>query len=179
MRERQYSEALSNLAGDKCVGDEITALVHRYEATLYQFLMPLLGSRDEALDVLQDTFIRCYEQLAAGKEIQGSWLFKVARNRAIDLQREKGRGRSLAIRLHTNTSSATTDDHARVTRALGRLSGNDQELLLLCEVDGLCARDIGAILDIRPGAVYTRLFRARERLRRALTLQMENNHHDT
>ncbi len=176
MHERKYSEAASNLAGDKRVEVEATALVHRYEAALYQFLMPLLGSRDEALDALQDTFVRCYEQLAAGKEVQGAWLFKVARNRAIDLQREKGRGRSLAIRLHTNASSATTDDHAHVTRALRRLSGNDQELLLLCEVDGLCARDIGVILNIRPTAVYTRLFRARERLRHALTLQMENNH---
>ncbi len=176
MHEWGYVKAVSNLAGDKRVEDETTALIHRYEAALYQFLMPLLASRDEALDVLQDTFIRCYEQLAAGKEIQGAWLFKVARNRAIDLQREKGRGRSLAIRLHTNTPSATTDDHAPVTRALRILSSNDQELLLLCEVDGLCARDIAAILNIRPAAVYTRLFRARERLRHALTLQMETNH---
>lgn len=71
--------------------NEITSLIHTHEAPLYRFLAALTGNKEIALDCVQDTFIRAYEHPQRGKSVNTQWLYKVARNRAIDEMRRNKR----------------------------------------------------------------------------------------
>ena len=153
----------------QAITTELIALVDRYEQPLFGFLVTMLGDRESAGDCTQDTFLRAYENLRRGKPVNVQWLYKVARNRAVDELRRRQRERvapdPLAGTLADDgRSSAATD---AVRRALARLSPDDREVLYLSEVDGFTSIEIGAMLNIRPGTVRMRLCRAHLRFRQA------------
>jgi DNA-directed RNA polymerase specialized sigma24 family protein len=63
-------------------------LLEQYEQPLYGYLLVLVGSVEVAHDCVQDTFVRAFEHLRKGKMINQQWLYKVARNRAMDYFRQ-------------------------------------------------------------------------------------------
>src|SRR5690242_17158149 len=73
---------------------ELDALMDRYEAPIYRFLAVMLGHREMAQDCTQDVFLRAYDQLRRHKPVTSSWLYTVARHRAMDEFRRRRRERS-------------------------------------------------------------------------------------
>lgn len=148
---------------------ELTRLLDHYEQSLFGFLVVLLGDRERARDCAQDTFIRAYQNLQKGRPVNVQWLFKVGRNRALDLLRRGGRELHVAQPLEEMApdTSAPSQRTLAVQRALQQLSPGDREILYLAEVDGFNSIQIAEMLDIRSGAVRMRLFRAHARFRRA------------
>src|SRR5207237_4136504 len=67
------------------------ALVHRHQTTLYNFCLRMLGQADDAADVAQETFVQLYSHLGRldEREPLAPWLFRVARNRCIDVIRRR------------------------------------------------------------------------------------------
>jgi RNA polymerase sigma factor (sigma-70 family) len=67
------------------------ALVSRHQTALYNFSLRMLASRDDAADVAQETFIQLYHNLDRLSEDEplSPWLFRVARNRCIDIIRRR------------------------------------------------------------------------------------------
>lgn len=67
------------------------ALVSRHQTPLYNFALRMLGSREDAADVAQETFIQLYNNLSrlSEDELLSPWLFRVARNRCIDVIRRR------------------------------------------------------------------------------------------
>src|SRR5881397_4008521 len=67
------------------------ALVRRHQTTLYNFCLRMLGQPDDAADVAQETFVQLYSHLGRLDEQEplAPWLFRVARNRCIDLIRRR------------------------------------------------------------------------------------------
>jgi RNA polymerase sigma-70 factor (ECF subfamily) len=143
--------------------EQLVALLDRYERPLYSFLSVLLADRAAAEDCVQDTFLRAYEHLQRRRGVTGTWLYRVARNRAVDELRRRGRVQSHDAEGEIATGEVHAGDVG--LRALALLSAEDRELLYLFDVDGFSAREIGDMLGIKPGAVYVRIFRARERFR--------------
>jgi len=142
-------------------------LLNRYEQSIFAFLVTMLGDRDRAKDCAQDTFLRAYQNLCKGKPVNVQWLFKVARNRAVDSVRRAGRERVSAepldeVMIEEFTPTGRT---MAVQRALLKLSPDDREILYLHEVDGFTSYAIAEMLDIRAGAVRMRLCRAHVRFR--------------
>jgi RNA polymerase sigma-70 factor (ECF subfamily) len=140
-------------------------LLDRYELPLFNFLAVLLGDRAAAEDCAQDTFLRAYENLQRNRPVTGTWLYRVARNRAVDELRHRGRVQAGSGELEAVPDCGGATAGSEVWRALRLLSAADRELLYLFDVDGFSAREIGNMLGIRPGAVHVRVFRARERFR--------------
>jgi RNA polymerase sigma-70 factor (ECF subfamily) len=71
--------------------DAFEALVRRYTQPLYAFATRILGDADEAGDVVQHTFIQCYNalpRLRADTALR-PWFYRVARNRCLDLLRQR------------------------------------------------------------------------------------------
>lgn len=66
-------------------------LVHRYTQPLYAFATRILGSADDAADVVQHTFIQCYNALPRLRSDTAlrPWFYRVARNRCLDLIRQR------------------------------------------------------------------------------------------
>src|SRR5436309_15817661 len=62
----------------------LNELMLGYQGPIYRFLLVILQDGDAALDCAQETFIRAYEHLCRGRPINASWLYKVARSRAMN-----------------------------------------------------------------------------------------------
>jgi RNA polymerase sigma factor (sigma-70 family) len=141
-------------------------LITDHHAPLYSFLCVLLRDREAAEDALQETYARAYVHLSRNREVTRAWLYRVARNLAVD---------ELRRRTRIDRSSGTLDSSLQepvarvidqtVHRALDELSPDDREILYLADVDNFSAAEIGAMLGIRAGAVRTRLCRAHQRFR--------------
>jgi RNA polymerase sigma-70 factor (ECF subfamily) len=137
----------------------------QHERPIYNFLLALLRDTDVALDCAQDTFLRAYENLRKGKPVNGQWLFKVARNRAMDEFRRRRRVQPELDRLEQIPVHESTDRVMAVRSVMERLSMVDREVLYLFDIAGFKTDEIGAMLGIRGSAVRQRLSRARERFR--------------
>src|SRR5215510_6862380 len=82
------------------------ALVRRHQAALFNFCLRMLGQRDDAADVAQETFVQLYSHLGRldEREPLAPWLFRVARNRCIDVIRRR---RTVPLGMPDNSSEAT------------------------------------------------------------------------
>jgi RNA polymerase sigma-70 factor, ECF subfamily len=143
----------------------LTELMDRYEQPLFNYLRVLLDDGEAALDCTQDAFLRAYENLARGKPVNATWLYRVSRNRAMDVGRLRAKLRE--ERLDEDAPMAIEWSlplpDAEVRRALAQLSATDRELLYLAHVDRFRAREIARLLRTREGAVRMRLLRAHQR----------------
>src|SRR5262249_33967251 len=131
----------------------------------------------DAADVVAETFLVAWRRLddvPAGDETR-PWLLGVARRVLANQRRGELRRRQLGERLRADVARlvpanvATVDETAaRVREAVGRLSDDDREFVLLATWEGLEPGEIARVMGIGSGAARTRLHRARSRLRTEL-----------
>ena len=160
-------------------GNAFAALVDRYGGRLHAMLLHLAGGdQDLAAELTQEAFVRAYANLEqfAGASSFYTWIWRLARNRALDLLARK-RPRNLdleplgaiAADAGPGAALADADQRAAVHRALAELPAEQREILLLREFDGLDYERIAAALDLPEGTVKSRLNRARTALRERLS----------
>lgn len=161
------SEATCTVRGPHTLAD-LCDLWADFRQPLFGYLCVFLDDPNDAEDCLQDTFLRAQEHLAKGRAVNTGWLYKVGRNRALDMLRARGRRRAVAeaSRRGLKENEGRADEAAFL---VAQLSPSDREILYLFDVDGLEGKAIAELLGIRAGAVRTRIFRARERLRKLFT----------
>ena len=133
---------------------------------LYRYLLALVRDDNLALDCVQDAFLRAHQSIRAGRPVNRQWLFKVARNRAVDEIRRRSRIRTDEEALERLGASDKTDQSLVVRQALGRLDPLDAQVLILFAVEGYRTDEIGERLGVSGAAVRQRLYRARERFRK-------------
>ena len=149
-----------------------------YEGPLIGYALGIVRDRDRARDVVQDTFIRLYQQ-DREKVQRGlkTWLFTVCRNRALDILRKEKRMVALeeekAARLEGNTAAPdrVADWDERVTQvmdALNRLSDNQREVIHLKFQQGLSYQEISEATGLTSGNVGFLLHTGLKRLRSLL-----------
>jgi len=161
------------LGGD---ADAFRAIVERYQGPIWRVTAALVGDRHLAEDVAQETFLEAYRKLRTFDPAIGrlsTWLFAIARNKAIDAHRKKRA--SPVERLPDRATVAGADaDLAReewmeaLDRALGDLPDPMRAAFVLAEIEGLSYEEIARIEGARLGTVRSRIHRAKERLRAAL-----------
>ena len=147
----------------------------RLYASLYQ-----LSNRDPELagELTQEAFIRAFERLDrfAGHSSFFTWLYRLARNRALDiLARRRPQALDDAILANNAVDERRPDagleqsETAQVVhKALSRLEAWQREIILLRDFEDLGYPDIAAALEIAEGTVKSRLNRARQALRQAM-----------
>src|SRR5919206_2278869 len=74
-------------------GDAFRALVERHGRSLFRLAFRMTGNQQDAEDVVQESFLRAYKQLARFDEraMFGTWLYRIAANCSLDLVRSKKR----------------------------------------------------------------------------------------
>ena len=158
--------------------ERMRSALARYEGPLVRYAARITGDLDRGRDVAQETFLRLWQ---AGAEVAddhlGSWLFRVCRNRALDVRRKDRRmGRlsdGAAARVAGEgpgpAAAAERNDTVRVAlAALGGLPANQQEVIRLRLEGGFSYREISEITGLTVTNVgfliHVGLKRIRERL---------------
>ncbi len=155
------------------------AAVDAHAADLTRYAASILGDADGARDVVQDVFLRLWE--AKPEAWEGHlrpWLFRVCRNRALDLRRKGGRVKPLD---EVSTAYATAegpgpgqmaetrDSHARIVAWMGTLPENQREVLRLKFQNGLSYKEIASVTELTVGHVGLLLHTALQTLRARAT----------
>lgn len=166
------AQALSARAGDR---QAFAGLVCRHQDRVFGFLLRMLGTRDEAMDLTQDAFLKAWNALPDWRPEARftTWLFQIARNAALDLLRRRQRIEFVSLDAET-TSDAVADsapspekvfaDRQRIgllQHALAMLPADQREILLLRELEGMSCAELALTLGLNEGTVKSRLARAR------------------
>ena len=165
------------LAGDNRA---FAAVVERHGRALYVFALHILGRASDAEDLVQDTFLAAWRALDRFDPARGrlsTWLFTIARRRAIDRLRQRrdptpGDPRRASEPVDVRTPPdrmAHAEDLAALDAALAALPAEQRSTLVLADLVGLSHAEVAAIEDIEPGTVKSRVARARATLRARLT----------
>jgi RNA polymerase sigma factor (sigma-70 family) len=161
------------------------ALVRRYQGPLYNFCLRMLGQKEDAADVAQETFVQLYSHLGHLDEREpiAPWLFRVARNRCIDVIRRRrtvpfGTGDDSAEnvpQLEPADEDPLPDELAEradlqrlLTSAIAALPPAYAEVVALRYAGDRSFAEIAEILDCEEGAARVRFHRAKGLLRRQL-----------
>ncbi len=170
--ERQEMRAIA--AGNTAA---LQRLIDREAPRLLRFAHGMLGSLDEAEDVVQDTLIRLWENAARWTPDArvSTWLHRVCYNRAIDsLRRRRAFVDETALEGLADESEPAdaalvrTETALSVAAAIERLPARQRTAVLLFHVQGLPQRESAEVMGVSETAFESMLARARRRLRRWL-----------
>ena len=159
--------------GDKNL--QFEAMVNAYSKDLYRYGLWLTKDPQISEDLVQETFLRAWkamDQLKDPKAVK-SWLFTIYR-RENARRFEKIRPDTSPIDdINVDQFAQVEDSFAKVEvialrKSLKELPADYLEPLLLQVLGGYSCDEIGEMLDIKSGAVMTRLFRARKKMRAIL-----------
>lgn len=159
-------------------------LVGLYRERLFRLAFRLTGSSEDALDVVQDAFVKVYKDIDAWNERSAfySWLYRVASNLAIDRLRRRRKDRELAgevarggLSERDNVAELVeqrANEHAlsRLAAAVETLPEGQRAVVTLRHYEGLSLKEIAEIRGCALGTVKSTLHRAFRSIQRALGL---------
>jgi RNA polymerase sigma-70 factor (ECF subfamily) len=162
--------------------EALEELFARYRAMAYRVAYRLLGHEADALDAVQDGFVKALTHLASfqGRSSFKTWLLRVVSNAALDLGRQRGRREMLSLDAVANQDSenprpVVCEDPAQgleradlrrlLNEALAKLPEAQRQTFVLHADAELSYREIAEALEISIGTVMSRLYYARQKLR--------------
>jgi RNA polymerase sigma factor (sigma-70 family) len=155
-------------------------LMGRHKIWLYRFVRRYVADRDEAYDVVQDSFVSAWSALSrydTGRPFE-AWLRRIALNKCRDRARRNAVRMaalsfiSLTQTMFSGVAAAPAADRdtssrnalKRLERAVASLPRALKEPLVLTVLEGMSQKDAGQILGLNAKAVETRVYRAKKRL---------------
>jgi RNA polymerase sigma factor (sigma-70 family) len=155
--------------GDDSAFERLHAL---YQPTILSFCVHLTGSREDAEDAVQHTFMACYRWIHDSErslELE-PWLFTVARNRCLSLLRARREGAAVERELEPSLPDGLVAEVERrqelrdLVRDMARLPEPQRAALVLSQLDALSYREIGTVLDVPAQKVKALVYQARSSL---------------
>ena len=184
---RMNADGDESLMEALAAGDDrgLNRLMDRWQAPLRGFLYRYTQNDQDAMDLAQETFVRIHQHRRSYRPGArfSTWMFQIAlnlaRSRARWQRRHPGDAPDHATELPDTKAAATTEadpadralqaERASLVRgAIAELPADLREAVLLFEYEGKTHAEIAEIARTTAKAVETRLYRARQRLRRAL-----------
>ena len=160
-------------------GDEFAfvSLYNRYKDAVYAFCVKMLLNRELAQDVMQDTFLRIYEnrERLLNTDSFKAWLFTIARNQCLNQLRRNNwqipLDPEMVLPAHEHGAKGTpmfelekSEKIRLVNRFLAELKPDYREVIVLREYQNLTYEEIAAVTRSTLSAVKSRLFKARKKL---------------
>ncbi len=148
-------------------------LVSRWEKRIFNYLLRLVGGREDALDLTQDVFLKAYQNLRKLDDISrfAAWLYRIAHNEAFSLLRRNRPDGEI------NTEPSTGDASYRmypmelslaVESALKGLTADQREAVQLKVYQGFKFDEMAEILGCPVSTIKSRLYTALDLLKEAL-----------
>jgi len=174
-------------------GDRVAfrQLVEEYQERMFGVALGIVRNSEDAMDITQEAFLKVHqkiERFEGGSRLY-TWMYRIVVNLCIDHTRrtrkrkpvvyddhvmlrdeEHVRGSEIApIRLPSPDQALGRKELIRsVERALGKLSPNHRQVIVLREVEGLSYKEIANILEVSVGTVMSRLHHARQNMQSTL-----------
>jgi RNA polymerase sigma-70 factor (ECF subfamily) len=167
-------------AGDR---EAFRVLVDRHAHAIFRLACRMVGNEHDADDVVQETFLRAYRQINRfeSRANFGTWLYRIAVNCSVDLLRQRPRraheqppedDAEPAADPGANPSperlTFSAEIQVKVNAALHDLSEAERAAFLLRHFEGQSIEEIGRALGLRTSATKHTVFRAVQKMRRAL-----------
>ena len=181
------------LGGDR---DAYRVLVERHSRTVYRMAYRMTGNAHDAEEIVQESFLRAYQKLKqfAGNANFGTWVYRIAANYAIDRLRQRNSEESrrespskvgedsLEVDPLSQVQDASPSPERlagsaqlgeRMKAALAELSPAERTAIVMRHWDGCGIEEIAVVLKSNSNATKNTVFRAVQKLRRALTPFLE------
>lgn len=167
--------------------DAYRQLVERYQRRVFGILFGMLHSREDAMELTQDVFIKVYQRVREFEEKSSfyTWVYRIAFNLAIDFRRREWK------KVHTEYDDSVETEGAddavlqrdrqspeqamqsqelgdQIRRALETLPDEQKQVLLLREVEGLSYQEMAETMGCSIGTIMSRLFYARKKMQAQL-----------
>jgi len=157
--------------------DAFDTLVRRHMAKAYRIAYRLLGHREDAEDLVQDSFMAVLEKIATfqkGRQF-APWFHRIVVNRGINFRGSRSIRRMEQIPESIATEGVSPLQHAerselrtRIGAAIEKLPDRQRTIVELFELEGFSGAEIAQMLDISAGTVRWHLHEARRSLRDTL-----------
>jgi RNA polymerase sigma-70 factor (ECF subfamily) len=163
--------------------DAFRELVERYRRRIAALAIGMLRNRDDALDIVQETFTKAYQNLDRfkGDAAFYTWVYRIAYNLCIDHQRRETKQPQVSLEVDERGQAPQLPEDgprrdqpferardaeiaARVREAIDDLTPDHRAVILLRELEGLSYAEISQVLDCPKGTVMSRLHYARRQL---------------
>ena len=162
------------------------ALVRKYEKFVSTCVYSIVGNPDDTMDVSQEVFLKVYKSISSfkGESEFSTWLYRIAKNTALDFVRqrkqntvsidssgEESEGFDIpdeSTKSSPEKAALRNEKYEILRKAIGLLSEEHREIIILRDLNDYSYEQIAKILQIEAGTVKSRLFRAREQLRKIL-----------
>jgi RNA polymerase sigma-70 factor (ECF subfamily) len=175
---RGHGDALAGVDAHSARHDPaalVAGLFEQYQAPVFAYLYRLVGDREWAHDLSQETFLQLFHTRHRLPEVENrrAWVYRIATNLALNALKRSRRFAWLPwcqaddLQVHGPDPAERVDEHATLERALAELPADYRAPLLLYSHYGFSVREVARALNVSEGAVKTRLFRAREMFRQA------------
>lgn len=166
--------------------DAYKQLVERYQKRVFGILFGMLRSREDAMELTQDVFIKVYQRIKDFEEKSSfyTWVYRIAFNLAIDFRRrewkkvhteyddsiEQGADDAILNRERANPEQSLQSRELgdQIRRALETLPDEQKQVLLLREVEGLSYQEMADSMGCSIGTIMSRLFYARKKMQAQL-----------
>jgi RNA polymerase sigma-70 factor (ECF subfamily) len=173
-------------AGDRAA---FRTLFERYHRRAYALAFGVVRNQDDALDVVQDAFIKAHRYLDKfeGQASFYTWLYRIVMNLAIDHLRKHKRQQPVDFTDQAVENAVSEDAllpkiiggnpgralmdreiRERISTALDSLSENHRAVLVMRELDGLSYEEMAAAMQCSKGTIMSRLFHARKNMQKQL-----------
>lgn len=171
-------------AGDRAA---FAGLVSAYEGKIYNLALRYLGSREDAMDASQEVFLRVFRFLPGFQEESGfsTWIYRIGVNvckdmlhrrlkraeQPLEVPDEEDEGRPVDVpdlRYDPERIMEGVELRQALSDAILALPEQQREIIILRDIRGLSYEEIALALALEAGTVKSRLFRARENLRKKL-----------
>lgn len=163
---------LRSQTGEK---DAFEQLVSRWQNPLWRHAYGLTGDREAAWDAVQDTWVAVVRGIRRLEDADAfpKWVFTILRNHCTDWVKRRQKSRHLEEELQpdiegTPSHEVSTAARVDVWTALAGLDERQREMVSLHYTQGFGTREIAEITGIPEGTVKSRLYHAREELRRIM-----------
>jgi RNA polymerase sigma-70 factor (ECF subfamily) len=172
-------------SGDK---DAYRILVEKYQNRVYSLILSIVGGREDAEDIVQESFVKAYLSLKnfRGESSFYTWIYRVAYNMAIDFRRRVSRRNGVVTepRLNDQNESVQVEGVAQdgdpeksaerkqlaatLDEAMAQLSEEHRAVIVLREIEGMSYAEIADVLGVSQGTVMSRIHYAKKHLQKAL-----------
>ncbi len=159
--------------------ENLGCLFREYHLRAYRFTLQLVGNPEDAMDITQEAFLRVHRHWSRRDRLRpfAPWLYSIIRNLTVDLYRKRSTRKETVLDEKQPQASPHPGPEVlaernklkeRVWLAIHQLSPEQREVLVLRDMHGFAYKEIAAITGNSLTTVNSRLYDAREILRRKL-----------